>query len=116
MERNGMKGVALESTEAHLLVTCPKCGRQWMPPCEQVICIERHGECIPCRFVPVGGEINKHGSGEGTTEEIDAISAAAKVGADSTAHNAKAVGLDAAGGQSHTSYGLCPDVGNGERN
>ena len=74
-----------DGSDAQLLVTCPKCGRQWLPPCEQTICIERHGECIPCRFVPVGGEINKHGSGEGTTEEIDAISAAAKLGAGETA-------------------------------
>lgn len=29
--------------------------------------------------------------------------------------NAKAVGLDAAGGQSNTSDGLCLDAGNGER-
>ena len=80
---------------------CPKCGRKWMPPCEQTICIDAHGECIPCRFVPVGGEINKHGSGAGTTEELDAISAAAKVGTSDTAtegHNAgdkpPQVGLD----------------------
>jgi hypothetical protein len=49
-----------------------------MPPCEQAICIERHGECIPCRFAPIGGEINKHGSGEGTTDELDAIGAAGR--------------------------------------
>ena len=64
-----------DGSNAHQLVACPKCKRQWMPPCEQTICIERHGECIPCRFAPIGGEINKLGSGAGTAEEIDAISA-----------------------------------------
>jgi hypothetical protein len=62
------------------LIACPKCGRQWMPPCEQTICIEMHGECIPCRFVPPGGKINTHGSGAGTDNELAAISAAAAIG------------------------------------
>ncbi len=86
-----------DGSNAHPLAACPKCGRKWMPPCEQTICIDAHGECIPCRFVPVGGEINKHGSGAGTTEELDAISAAAKVGASDTAtdgHNAKLSGAE----------------------
>lgn len=58
---------------------CPKCERQYPVPCEQTICIERYGECIPCRFIPVGGEINKHGSGEGTTEELNAIGVEGKI-------------------------------------
>ena len=44
-----------------------------------------------------------------------AVEALAKVGAGRTAHNAKAVGLDAAGGQSRTSDGLCTGAGNEER-
>ena len=76
-----------DGSDAHMIVTCPKCGRQWIPPCEQTICIERHGECIPCRFVPVGGKINTHGSGAGTDDELAAISAV---------HNAKVRGPTAA--------------------
>ena len=53
-------------------VACPKCGREWEAPCEQSVCIEMFGECIPCRFIPIG-DINKVGSGLGTDEEVEAI-------------------------------------------
>jgi len=52
--------------------TCPKCSREWQEPCEQTNCIERFGECIPCRFLPVG-ENNPYGSGVGTKDELDAL-------------------------------------------
>lgn len=62
-----------DTTEA----ACPKCEREWPHICEQTICIDRHGECVCCKFVN-RGEHTPHGSGYGTTEELDAISAANK--------------------------------------
>ena len=55
-------------------IACPKCKREWKPPCEQTRCIAKHGECICCRFIPIGA-INKHGRASGTREEFDAIGA-----------------------------------------
>lgn len=45
-------------------VECPKCRASWSGPCQQTKCIDLHGECIRCRFVPVG-PINVYGSGCG---------------------------------------------------
>jgi hypothetical protein len=50
-----------------LMATCPKCGRSWPVRCEQAVCIERHGECVPCRFV----------HGDGTAAEFDALAGSA---------------------------------------
>lgn len=52
---------------------CPKCKREWDDECQQAECVRRHGECICCRFLPVGASDNKHGSGCGTREEFDAL-------------------------------------------
>lgn len=51
---------------------CPKCSKNWPDDCEQSLCIERHGECIACRFVPLGDK-NQHGSGIGTADEFDEL-------------------------------------------
>ena len=58
------------------VVECPVCHRTWLRPCEQGACIERHGECIACRFLPKGSKENKHGSGAGTKQELDALAGA----------------------------------------
>ncbi len=52
---------------------CPCCQRDWPADCEQAICIEKHDECIVCRFTPKGC-----GSVSGTKDELDAISAEQK--------------------------------------
>ena len=49
---------------------CPKCSKNWPDDCEQSLCIERHGECIACRFIPLGDK-NQHGSGIGTADEFE---------------------------------------------
>lgn len=54
------------------MAKCPKCSTTWPADCEQALCVERHGECIVCRFVP-RGERNPHGSGDGVAEEFDAL-------------------------------------------
>ena len=51
---------------------CPKCARTWEGPCEQSVCIDLFGECIPCRFLPIGDK-NKYGSGNGTEEELNIV-------------------------------------------
>lgn len=51
---------------------CPKCDRSWDSGTEQALCIERHGECVPCYFIP-SGEHNPTGSGAGIAEEFDAL-------------------------------------------
>ena len=55
------------------MVKCPKCGREWEPPCKQTVCIKLYGECMPCRFVP--RPTNVSGSGEGTLSELALIRA-----------------------------------------
>ena len=62
--------LAREITENEM--QCPKCNKIWPADCEQTLCIERHGECIGCRFVPAG-ENNQFGSGSGTEAEFDAL-------------------------------------------
>ena len=52
--------------------SCPKCGLHWPEPCQQTRCIERHGECIKCRFVPSGAN-NVHGSASGTAQELEQL-------------------------------------------
>ena len=71
---------------------CPKCQREWkgQAPCDQTVCIEMFGECIPCRFLPTTHPNNTRGSGSGTDADLKAIETAskavrAKVGADETA-------------------------------
>lgn len=67
----GQKYIAqLENKEKGKVYCCPKCANTWEGECDQSRCIELYGECIQCRFVPVG-EINKYGSGSGTKEEFD---------------------------------------------
>ena len=80
---------------------CPKCQREWkgQAPCDQTVCIEMFGECIPCRFLPTTHPNNTRGSGSGTDADLKAIETAskavrAKVGADETATpNANVCGL-----------------------
>ena len=52
--------------------SCPKCGLRWPVPCQQTLCIERHGECIKCRFVP-SGPTTVHGSASGTVQELEQL-------------------------------------------
>lgn len=53
---------------------CPKCARTWEDlACQQALSIELFGECIVCRFVPIG-TINKYGSASGTEEELERLS------------------------------------------
>ena len=53
---------------------CPVCGRTWPHPSEQGRCVELFGECIVCRFVPLGTAPNWLGSGSGTDEEFVTLS------------------------------------------
>lgn len=55
---------------------CPKCEREWPDECQQAECVQRHGECICCRFLPRGPR-NLRGSASGTDAEFDALSSAA---------------------------------------
>ena len=50
-------------------IECPKCGRQWEQWSEQAVSIDWHGECVVCRFTPIG-----KGTNEGTKSELDEIS------------------------------------------
>ena len=61
-----------------------------MPP----IGMDRHSLMLACRWFEAGTH----------PKSLNAMTS-----------NAKAVGLDAAGGQSHTSDGLCPGADNGEK-
>ena len=56
---------------------CPKCQREWkdQAPCDQTVCIEMFGECIPCRFLPTTHPNNTRGSGSGTDADLKAIEA-----------------------------------------
>ena len=51
-------------------IGCKKCTRLWQVNSEQAISIEKHGECIVCKFTPQG-----KGSNNGTKEQLNEISA-----------------------------------------
>ena len=50
-------------------IECRNCGRQWELCSEQAVSIDWHGECVVCRFTPIG-----NGTNEGTKAELDEIS------------------------------------------
>lgn len=62
-----------DSTEVLGVDVCPVCGRTWPHPSEQGRCVELFGECVVCRFVPVGVGPNIRGSGAGTPEDLAAL-------------------------------------------
>lgn len=90
MSNDGLGQAGEDQASPDASVTCAKCARVWQPDSEQALCIDRHGECIPCRFLP-SGEKNPHGSGAGTTDEFEALgsSAAATSGEDVAAADAQ---------------------------
>lgn len=57
-----------ETNEESGLLVCPACGTKWEHDSEQAICIEKHGECVVCRFSPSG-----KGSRSGTMKDLDNI-------------------------------------------
>ena len=73
--------------------------RKWLP--------ERHGQL--CRVLATGRMNSALVEFEDGTKVVTSRYAVRKL-----THNAKAVGLNAAGGQSHTSDGLCPGADSGE--
>lgn len=74
---------------------CPKCQREWkgQAPCDQTVCIEMFGECIPCRFLPTTHPNNTRGSGSGTDADLKAIEAASKVARAKVGAGTAAAGL-----------------------
>ena len=49
-------------------IECQKCNRHWHQSSEQAVCVDWHGECVVCRFTPIG-----KGTNEGTKAELDEI-------------------------------------------
>lgn len=51
------------------LLECDFCERKWPMDSEQAISIEMFGQCIVCKFTPIG-----RGSNDGTNEQLQNVS------------------------------------------
>jgi hypothetical protein len=65
---NDQEKPTVSSPTCTALLCCPSCLSEWRGDTEQGVSIERYGECICCKFTPVG-----KGSNDGEQWQLNSI-------------------------------------------